>query len=125
MPDAVAERLDRVLVGLADERTPARTDQPADPPVTDLAARRRRRRGVQLLVAAAAVIVAGDGVNQMTGTSSDEDSGGERRQRGQGETPGRPNSGVGEEPWAANEDAGTGRALVQPTTVSDGYTRCP
>ena len=74
MPDAVAERLDRVLVGLADERTRP-VSQPAVPPVTDLAARRRRRRGVQLLVAAAAVVVAGVGISQLPGPGSDDAGG--------------------------------------------------
>ena len=76
MPDAVAERLDRVLVGLASERKPAPSDHPAVRPVSDLAARRRWRRGAQLLVAAAAVVVAGVGLSQLPGPSSDDDAGG-------------------------------------------------
>ena len=76
MPDAVAERLDRVLVGLADERTPARSASRWFRPVIDLAARRRRRRGVQLLVAAAAVVVAGVGISQLSGPGSDDSGGG-------------------------------------------------
>lgn len=62
LPDAVAERLDRVLVGLAEERTPAVMIGP----VTHLAAH-RRRRAAQLLVAAAAVVVAGFGIGQLVG----------------------------------------------------------
>ncbi len=57
MPEDVADRLDAVLAGLADERSTVA-------PVADLAAARlRRRRWVQGLVAAAAVVavVAGGG----------------------------------------------------------------
>ncbi len=71
MPDAVVERLDRVLVGLAEERQP----KPTVPPVIDLAAR-RRRLGVKLLVAAAAVVVAGVGISKLPSMSSN-DSGGD------------------------------------------------
>ena len=74
MPGAVADRLDRVLVGLADERTPGASVLPVVRPVTDLAAR-RRRRGAQLLVAAAAVVVAGVGIGQLSSPSSDDAGG--------------------------------------------------
>jgi hypothetical protein len=62
LPGAVAERLDRVLVGLAEERSPAVMIAP----VTHLTAH-RRRRAAQLLVAAAAVVVAGFGIGQLVG----------------------------------------------------------
>lgn len=63
VPEAVAQRLDRVLAQLRDEPT----DETA--PVVDLAARRRRRNAGRLLLAAAAIVVGGVGVGQFLGTS--------------------------------------------------------
>jgi hypothetical protein len=73
MPAEVAERLDRVLAGLAGEPVSPPPERPA--PVVDLAARRRRRVRT-LLVAAAAVVVAGVGVGRLVGTQDDMDGAG-------------------------------------------------
>ena len=62
MPDEVAQRLDRVLAGLAEE--PRRAA-----PVTHLATRRRRAAG--LLLAAAAAVAIGIGVGQVVDTGTD------------------------------------------------------
>ena len=62
MPDEVAQRLNRVLAGLAEE--PAR-----EAPVAHLATRRRRATG--LLLAAAAVVAIGIGVGQVVDTGTD------------------------------------------------------
>lgn len=63
VPEAVAQRLDRVLAQLREETTDV-----ADP-VVDLAARRRRRNAGRLLLAAAAIVVGGVGVGQFLGTT--------------------------------------------------------
>ncbi|MGD9959879.1 hypothetical protein [Nocardioides sp.] len=75
LPDAVAERLDRVLGSLADERrtTPTASSTPGAP-VADLAARRRRTRATQLLVAAVAIVAVGFGFGQLTGQMGSDDS---------------------------------------------------
>ena len=68
MPTDVADRLDRVLSGLAQDSPEPRLDSPAAPvaPVVQLAAR-RRRRAASLLVAAAAVVAVGIGLGQVVG----------------------------------------------------------
>ena len=63
VPEAVAQRLDRVLAQLREEGTDAAA------PVVDLAARRRRRNAGRLLMAAAAIVLGGVGVGQFLGTS--------------------------------------------------------
>lgn len=85
-PEAVVQRLDRVLAELAsdDEAAAAMTTGPAAPDadidpvphaeVVDLAAQRRRRRVASLLVAAAAVVVVGLGVGQVIGVRGAEDA---------------------------------------------------
>ena len=62
VPEAVAQRLDRVLAQLHEE-----TAEVAAP--VDLAARRRRRNAGRLLLAAAAIVVGGVGAGQLLGTS--------------------------------------------------------
>ena len=125
MPDAVAERLDRVLVGLAEERTPTRSVQPEVRPVTDLAAR-RRRRGVQLLVAAAAVVVAGVAFNQLAVTGSEDDAqpASTAEDAGSGEAFEAPADG-GDKSGAASEEHEQDRPSSEPTTLSGGYNRLP
>lgn len=66
IPTDVADRLDRVLAGLAAGGTPT-DDEPVTgrAPVVDLAAQRRRSRARNLLVAAAAVVAVGVGIAQL------------------------------------------------------------
>lgn len=123
MPAHVAERLDRVLVGLAEE-----SRQGA---VTSLAT--RRRRVAQLLVAAAAVLVIGVGVGQVvdgSGTMSAESSdsaGSDEREalsdRRQADDPGAEEDGIGaSEPDAelANEpEAGASRERLLELSSED------
>jgi hypothetical protein len=106
MPAAVVQRLDRVLLGLADERV----DSPAAAPVVDLAARRRRRRVTQVLVAASAVVAVGFGFETLTsGTSGggDASAGSDSAERAEGSgagsiapAPPTSKSGLNEEPVA-------------------------
>lgn len=69
VPEAVVQRLDRVLAGLADERVPT----PVGDPVVDLASRRRRRRVTQLLVAAVAIVAVGFGFGELSGSMGGSD----------------------------------------------------
>ncbi len=72
LPAEVAARLDRVLVGLGEERASA----PAATPDQVLALAARRRRAAVLLVAAAAVVAIGVGLGQVVdGPDSGGDSG--------------------------------------------------
>jgi hypothetical protein len=73
MPADVAARLDRVLVGLGEERAWSGRPPPGGA-VAELAARRRRRVN-SLLVAAAAVVAVGIGVGQLVGDRDAADSG--------------------------------------------------
>ncbi len=74
LPPEVAARLDDVLAGLAQERTPAR------PAVVPLDSGRRRRHRLQLLAAAAVVVVGGYAVTTsgvlIGGAADDAGSGG-------------------------------------------------
>ncbi|MEJ7832887.1 MAG: hypothetical protein WKF79_08245, partial [Nocardioides sp.] len=72
IPAAVAARLDRVLVRLAD---PSADDQAGQLVGDELAARRRRRRLGSVLVAAAAVVAVGIGIGQVAGPQDDDVSG--------------------------------------------------
>lgn len=75
IPADVADRLDRVLDDLADERSAATESAHS---VVSLEARRRRRHATRMLVAAAAVVVGGFSINAIvghdliTGRSADE-----------------------------------------------------
>ncbi len=70
VPDEVAARLDRVLVGLGEDRGGAPSD--ASGAVVALAS--RRRRASYLLVAAAAVVAVGIGLGQVVGDTSGSDA---------------------------------------------------
>jgi hypothetical protein len=65
MPDDVADRLDRVLAGLATDSDDDRVAAPAAAVVS--LASRRRRRATSALVAAAAVVAVGIGLGQVIG----------------------------------------------------------
>lgn len=105
LPADVAARLDRVLVGLGEERDARPTARPArGPSVVELAAR-RRRTAASLLVAAAAVVVVGVGVGQLVDrTSGSDDSaadgGAVSREAEDGLTAGSPEAHAEEEPGA-------------------------
>jgi len=109
MPADVVARLDRVLVGLAEERAPVA-------PVIDLA--RRRRTAAKLLVAAAAVVVAGVGIGQVLpsggsdngsateATAGDAQAGGQAEGGGAGDSDRAPTfSSDPSAPQAASGDA--------------------
>ncbi len=69
LPEEVAARLDRVLIGLGEEGVPA------SPTGHVLAPAWRRRRATALLVAAAAVVALGVGLGQLDGGNDTAESG--------------------------------------------------
>ena len=126
IPAEVADRLDRVLAGLA-------RDEPGAPgvaPVVDLAARRRRRNAAALLAGAAAVIVAGFGVGQVIDVGSDSDDAATRARQPQTRTRDRREAaGPGREaaptPPAAAADDRASSAAPQPRPTGQRRSHPP
>jgi len=83
LPAEVAARLDRVLVGLGEERAGAQEATPGQV----LALASRRRRASVLLVAAAAVVAVGVGLGQVVGglDTTNDDSGAASESSAQGD----------------------------------------
>lgn len=103
MPAPVAERLDRVLAGLADEPARERT-------VVRLAD--RRRRAATMLVAAAAVVVVGVGVGQVI--SGHGGAGESALSSGRDEGPAAADRGSAPEAAQGGESREVGAARVRP-----------
>lgn len=108
MPSEVAERMDRVIAGLADDPSRRAT-------VVRLAD--RRRRAATMLVAAAAVVVAGVGVGQIVGGGDGDQAETALDAQTTDEAP------AAEAEAAPGPTAGGGRELTEDTTTRRQLTR--
>lgn len=116
MPADVADRMDRVLAGLADHPS----DTSATAPVTRLA--ERRRRVVTLLVAAAAVVVVGIGLGQVISTSGGPDAM-QSEDTAAGAAEQEPGAAADERDSRVTADASEPVTLVRPGRFTDDVRR--
>ncbi len=104
LPDEVADRLDRVLAGLAGERRDGDHADRSAAVAADLAAARRRRTARNLLVAAAAVVAIGYGLNSVDLTVSGDDDGSAATADSGGDAAGVPSAAQAEGDGPAREE---------------------
>ena len=117
IPADVADRLERVLDDLADERSAATESAHS---VVSLEARRRRRHATRMLVAAAAVVVGGFSINAIvgndliTGRASDDSPASVKRDDNL-------DSGASGEARSPQDGVNNGPVSVPTSPPSDGF----